>query len=79
MSKEQSNKFLFLNYDEFALNAWDKIETFLEIKIDKNLNPFKKKHYEYDSFFNDYPTIKETAEKYNTVFKLYIENKNIII
>ena len=68
LAKGLPNKFLFLNYDDFSTNACDKIEDFLEIKINKNLNPFKKNLYNYDDFFERYPTLKETAEKYNTVF-----------
>ena len=68
LSKEQPDKFLFLNYDDFSINACDKIEDFLETKIDKNLNPFKKNIYNYDDFFKNHPTLKETAEKYNTIF-----------
>jgi hypothetical protein len=68
LPKEQPDKFLFLNYDEFSTNAFYKIEDFLKTKIDKTLNPFKKNHYDYYNFFKNHPTIKDTAEKYNTIF-----------
>jgi hypothetical protein len=67
-SKEQPDKFLFLNYDEFTSNAWDKVGLFLDVDINKNLNPFQKNCYDYNNFFKNYPTIKKTAEKYNTIF-----------
>jgi hypothetical protein len=67
-SKEQPDKFLFLNYDEFASKGWDKVGLFLDADIDKNLNPFKKNIYDYGDFFKNHPTIEETAEKFNTIF-----------
>lgn len=68
LSKKQPDKFLFLNYDEFTTNAWDKVSTFLKIDINKSLCPFGKNKYDYDPFFNSHPSIKKTAETYNTIF-----------
>jgi hypothetical protein len=68
LSKEQPDKFLFLNYDEFASNGCDKVGLFLDVDIDKNLNPFKKNIYNYDDFFKNHPTLKEFAENHNIIF-----------
>lgn len=60
--EKNQKKVLIINYDDFEKEGWQEIENFLCIKI-KDTIEFKKNKYDYEYFFDKYPSIKKTAEK----------------
>ena len=56
--KEKNKNALYIHYDDFATDGWEKVANFLNIKLEKQI-PFDKASYDYDEFFKKNPSLME--------------------
>lgn len=61
INKKNKNA-LYINYDDFATDGWQKVSDFLGVKLEKQI-PFNKKSYDYDEFFKNHPSIEKTINE----------------
>lgn len=61
ISKKNKNA-LYIHYDDFATDGWQKVSDFLGVKLEKQI-PFNKASYDYDDFFKNHPSIEKTINE----------------
>jgi len=66
ISKKNKNA-LYIHYDDFATDGWQKVSDFLGVKLKKQI-PFDKASYGYDEFFKNHPSIEKAINE------LYLNN-----
>ena len=63
--KEKNKNALYIHYDDFATDGWEKVANFLDVKLVKEI-PFSKLNYDYDDFFKKHPSIEQTINNLYT-------------
>jgi hypothetical protein len=61
INKKNKNA-LYIHYDDFATDGWQKVSDFLGVKLEKEI-PFDKVSYGYDEFFKNHPSIEKTINE----------------